>query len=317
MTPVENPLARYRVAVLEAWAVRSAVEAGIFELLSEPRRIEWLVDESGFDRSALAPLLDSLVVTGQLVRAGDEVAIAPSSRRFVLRSSPEFIGDSLGFLTTSHHFERYPDILAGAPAVDPGDAGWKRMTRGSAAYAKAAIPALLSRHPELASEARSVLDVGCGQGDFSIALATQNPALRVLGIDPTEAVAEVARERARAHSIRIEHARLDEVTESFDAVFFNHVLHIVGEEIGSALLRDALPRTNPGGRVFVQELVTDDAPEVALFGLTMRLHFEGGRVFRTGEIAALLTAAGYEAVERIHVPAPTRGLVFLTGRRPH
>lgn len=43
---------------------------------------------------------------------------------------------------------------------------------------------------------RSVLDVGCGAGELSLALARQNPGAQVLGIDISADLVEVARARA-------------------------------------------------------------------------------------------------------------------------
>jgi SAM-dependent methyltransferase len=311
----ENPLARYRATVLEAWAVRTGIESGIFERLVEPRTADALAASTRLDRTALGALLDALVATEQLVRDGDSYSVASDARPFVLRGSPRYIGGSLGFLTTSHHFARYPDILGRGGAVEPTSAEWERMTRGSAAYVPAAIAALFARAPELASGPRRVLDVGCGQGDFLNALVERNPEIAALGIDPTPSVAEVARARTEGRGIAIEAKHLADVSDEFDTVFLNHVLHIVGEAPGALLLSQAFARTAPGGRVYVQELVLDDAPEVALFGLTMRLHFERGRVFRTSEIARLLSSVGFADAGVVPIPAPTRGLVFVTARK--
>lgn len=311
----ESPLARYRATVLEAWAVRTAIEAGVFEELVEPRTAGALAASTRLDRTALAALLDALVATKQLVHDGDAYTIAQEARRFVLRSSPEYIGGSLGFLTTAHHFARYPEILGQGGAVEPTASEWERMTRGSAAYVPPAIRALFDRMPDLARGTHRVLDVGCGQGDFLSALVDRNPEIDALGIDPTPSVAEVARTRTAGRGIAIAAKHLADVRGEFDSVFLNHVLHIVGEAQGALLLSQVFARTARGGGVFVQELVLDEAPEVALFGLTMRLHFERGRVFRITEIAALLAGVGFSSIDVVPIAAPTRGLVFVTGRK--
>lgn len=79
-------------------------------------------------------------------------------------------------------------------------------------------------------EGKAVLDVGCGDGTFTLELAELG-AKRVLGVDPAERAVEVARERARECgydqvSFAVGDAyHLDRLEGAFDTVVLRGVLH--------------------------------------------------------------------------------------------
>ena len=66
------------------------------------------------------------------------------------------------------------------------DAGWKRTL----------IAAVSARVPD----AKRALDVACGTGDIAFALERANPALYVTGVDPSEQMLAIARQRIRSGS---------------------------------------------------------------------------------------------------------------------
>lgn len=49
-------------------------------------------------------------------------------------------------------------------------------------------------------EGQSVLDIGCGAGELSLAVARGNPAARVIGVDVSADLIEAARQRAASHA---------------------------------------------------------------------------------------------------------------------
>jgi len=73
----------------------------------------------------------------------------------------------------------------------------------------------------------SVLDIGCGDGKVTAAIAARLPEGRVVGIDNSTAMIELARERhagANLHFKRVDVRNLAR-TERFDVVFSNAVMH--------------------------------------------------------------------------------------------
>ncbi len=105
----------------------------------------------------------------------------------------------------------------------------------------------------LSSDAR-VLDVGCGTGDDARMLASlMGPDGRVIGIDASETMVGVARERSRGSSLPVEFTvgdacALNFSDDTFDASRCKAVLmHLDGEPAHA--IAEMIRVTRPGGRV--------------------------------------------------------------------
>jgi ubiquinone/menaquinone biosynthesis C-methylase UbiE len=80
------------------------------------------------------------------------------------------------------------------------------------------------QHPPAANR---ILDLGCGDGARSIALAGRR-FNRVTGIDTSESLLELARNRARRRNINVEFLRADPHATSLEAASFDEVLILGG-----------------------------------------------------------------------------------------
>ncbi len=99
-------------------------------------------------------------------------------------------------------------------------------------------------------DGQDVLDVGCGDGKITAALADMTPHGSALGVDSSETMITLARERHMAdrNNLRFEFgdaSRL-EFTEAFDAVFSNSVLHWLVDH--RPAIRGICRALRPGGR---------------------------------------------------------------------
>ncbi len=123
------------------------------------------------------------------------------------------------------------------------DAARYARDAGFVAHLAAPLVDLLGPRP-----GERVLDLGCGDGRLSAAIAARGA--RVVGIDRSPAMVAAARERGiEAHEL--DAAALPFV-ETFDAVFSNAALHWMGP-VMEAVLAGVFRALRPGGR-FVGEM---------------------------------------------------------------
>ncbi|MFH1474923.1 MAG: methyltransferase domain-containing protein [Chloroflexota bacterium] len=146
----------------------------------------------------------------------DDLAAEPGARRFVLpaghrevlaeRDGPDFAAGGIpGLVTALAALRGLPDLARVTPGLVPTDAAEAAAQDGRGEANRplyrhllagwlAAVPNLHARLGE-APPAR-VLDVACGAGWSSLAIATAYPAVRVDAIDLDEAVIALARRHA-------------------------------------------------------------------------------------------------------------------------
>ena len=97
--------------------------------------------------------------------------------------------------------------------------------------------------------AHGVLDYGCGTGGLTRLLSGQFRV--VAGYDPSARSLEVARQRAAGATFYTSPESIPEA--AFDAAVLSGVLHHVAPAGRLALLRAAVSKLKPGGRLFVFE----------------------------------------------------------------
>lgn len=93
-----------------------------------------------------------------------------------------------------------------------------------------------------------VLDVGCGTGQLTMAVAAAAGGENVAAIDPSESVVEVCRERVPAGDVRVASAEaLPFADGTFDAVLAQLVINLVDDP--AAAVREMARVARPGGVV--------------------------------------------------------------------
>lgn len=116
------------------------------------------------------------------------------------------------------------------------------------------FPALLPYAPTTGL----AVDLGCGHGLLPFFLASERPALRLLASDPDGDKIGLAQEVARQnriHNVQFVTA-LAQDTEypACDWISLIDVLYLVPYEVQEALLRRAVARLRPGGRLMIKEM---------------------------------------------------------------
>lgn len=116
------------------------------------------------------------------------------------------------------------------------------------------FPALLPFLPDTGK----VVDLGCGHGLFSFFLSLSRPDLDIYGIDPDAMKIDLAQRLARRHGL----AKLtfaagraeDAVPPECDLVSIIDVLYLIPFSAQERLLRAAVRKLKPGGRLLIKEM---------------------------------------------------------------
>jgi 2-polyprenyl-3-methyl-5-hydroxy-6-metoxy-1,4-benzoquinol methylase len=105
-----------------------------------------------------------------------------------------------------------------------------------------------------AAPIQSVLDVGCGYGDYLEALLTQRADRRLVGLELQEEVAEKTTDRLSSYSnvqISTDDVMQHQTSERYDLVLLNYVLFYFSGDQQRALLERLAELVSPGGYLLV------------------------------------------------------------------
>ncbi len=149
-----------------------------------------------------------------------------------------------------------------------------------------------------------VLEVGCGTGNYIIALQSL-AGCRSWGIDPSVAMLAVARERAATIDYSLGRAeQLAFPAATFDLVFSVDVIHHVEDR--PAYYREAYRVLRPGGRICTvtdsEAIIRQRQPLAIYFPETVAVDL--ARYPRIDELAKMMARAGFVAIRQETVEFP-------------
>jgi SAM-dependent methyltransferase len=321
------------VGAAELFTVELGRELGLYAALRDrPLSAAELAKTAGIDERYAREWLEQQAAAGLLTVDGDEFGLADGAAAVLLdEGGPDYLGTAgefavgLGLLT--------PRVVeafrtgAGVPYADYG----QHIRHGIAAFNRPMFAHLLTAEwlpgvPDIAARlaaapAARVLDLGCGTGYSSVAMALAYPAITVRGIDLDEASIAEARAAAADAGVadRVSFALGDAATVDgeYELVTVFEALHDMGDPVG--VLRNARARLAAGGSVFIgDERVADEFTAPA--GEIERLQYAfsvlhclpatraeqpviaNGTILRAPTVMAWAREAGYSRPEVLEVP---------------
>jgi len=299
----------------------TAIDAGVFDALHAQgdRSVAQLAEAEQLDPRGLRLLLDGCAALGLVTKAGDLYRNSAEAEAFLVTGAP-------GDLTRAMRYNR--DVYdawgklgtlarTGKPVEKPGehlgDNADRTRTFVHAMHGRAlGIGRAVVPHLRL-DGCRRLLDVGGGPGTYSVLLARQQPDLHCTVLDLPGIVA-VARDLIAAQGMS---ERVTTIPGSYhevdfpggqDVVLFFGMFHQETAEAIQHLLRKAWQALEPGGQVYVLDMMTDETytrPAFsALFAINMALTTEHGWVFSDRDLSTWLSHAGFEGISIAPLPPP-------------
>lgn len=346
---IPTPLIDSFSAMMNAKAILAANELGLFNALAErPLTASALAEQLGVSARGVSDLADALCANGYLTRRGDKVALSRIARKWLVRSSPDYIGNMLEHVNDlwAVWLNLEEAIRKGAPpAADYEDwlkdKDYRRMLRrhivGLRDTAHLTAPEMLravklpaakqaskaSSEPTKRPAARRLLDIGGGHGGYSIAFCKKYPDLAATVFD-LEGTAEIGREIVEREQMsgRVKFQVGDFLKDDFDtgyavALYFN-ILHNFSEQDNRLVLAKVFDALRPGGLLVVWDMFKKLEGERDVQPALMALHMlvaSGGTSYLIDEVDSWLGEIGFRRV----VQKKTRmlpGFTLIIARKP-
>lgn len=320
-------------AYLQSKAVFTALDLGVFEALAKSARtIEQLAVELDLERRPTRALLVALTGLDLVRRVGDAYENTAESSRYLVQGEPEYMG---GFAEHQDkhfaHFDKLVEavrtnsslnqrVLKGGyrdqgAAAGEGREGTSRLIQAMRVSSRLQADLLAAAAP--LDGVDHVVDLGCGSGDYSIALARHNPELAVTSLD-YPAVCDLVRANVKdagvSSQVTVQPADImNDPWPKTSTVLLSHVLDGYGSERASHLIQRIYDHLPEGGRLLVHahmpSLATGLFPY--MFGLILLVNTEEGEVRDSEDILGWVRAAGFRSVETSNVSLLS-GLVVAT-----
>jgi cyclopropane fatty-acyl-phospholipid synthase-like methyltransferase len=160
---------------------------------------------------------------------------------------------------------------------------------------------------------KKICDIGGGPGTYSVLAAKANPDIQCTVFDLPGVVAvadELIAQSCVANRVQTQpgNYRSDPFPAGQDVIFFFGMLHQESPESIRQLFSKAYNALNPGGQVYILDMMTDvshTSPAFsALFAVNMALTTENGWVFSDAELNHWLSDTGFENFSCKPLPPP-------------
>ena len=301
----------------QSCTLHAGVHLRVFSVIGDhPLTADEISERIKADSRATAMLLNALASMGFLVLDGDRYANTPSSRKYLVRDSPEYIG----YMVMHHHHlvdawaRLSSSVISGGPASRTShgdDQERESFLMGMFNNAMSIAPRIASMVD--LSDRRRILDLGGGPGTYAIHFCSNNPNLEgtVYDLPSSRPFAEKTIERfGLAH--RIEFVSGDFVTESipgtYDVVWLSQIVHVLSMDDCRKVIQKAASVLDTNGLIFIHDFIlkdTLDAPMFpAIFSLNMLLNTERGQSYSEAQLRELLTEAGVKELVRLDFVGP-------------
>jgi SAM-dependent methyltransferase len=318
----------------EARAIQTALKLEIFDMLERaPLDEAALATAISANRRATGLIANAMVALGLLDKRGGRYSLNDATRRYLLRSSSEYLGGLILFdeaiFETWTHLEQ--TVRTGAPAratdmFQSRPAETERFIRAMDSLTRArGDPAYVAGRLDL-SKVSMVADIGGGPGTYTVALLRRWPHLRAAIYDlpaTLEVAHNILAEREPTALARIDLVRVDylydEIPGPCGALFMSNIIHSEDETDNAQLVRKCFRALEPGGMLIIKDhIMNADLTEPragAIFALYL-LMATRGRDYSFDEVSRWLRDAGFIDIRLEALPSPQFTSSMVVARKP-
>jgi SAM-dependent methyltransferase len=260
-----TPIFDTQMAMLLARTIMIGVKLGVFEVLtSGALRSNEVATRCETHPSATKKLLNALVGAGYLRADGEGYALAPVTRKWLLKKSRQSLRDKLLFQFMEwDHLSHYEELVRSGKPLEQhetmSDEQWGVYQRGMRSVAGIWASEVAKVTP-VPKGARVMLDIGGSHGYYSVTLCRRYPDLRAIVLELPEAISHaepILSEEGMGDRVilRAGDAFSDNLgNEAYDLVFMALVVHHFDDAANRELTRNVARALRPGGVFVIQEM---------------------------------------------------------------
>lgn len=277
-------------------AFDAAAEAGLFEEL--PATPGEVATRLGLDERAVRVLLGALSVWGVVEELGGGYSIRPE--RFPDQGEAAILRHHAQVLRTWG--AQLGDRLRGVPPSPSGMTQERRrrwleaLAAGARNRAPLIVEACLRRFPD----ARCVLDLGGGHGEYARAFAQRDLSVMLQDLEPA---VELLNAGDPHSGVELFAGDFFETLPDarFDLVLCAGVTHTYDGERNRLLYRRVASILAPGGGLAIVTLLPERDPRARIFGVQMLVVSAGGNAHKESDYRDWLKAEGYREPETLRL----------------
>lgn len=313
--PPEQMLMQMGMSHQVSRILATSLQLGIFSLIGGTQRAaEEIARDAHTSLRGTAMLLDALVALQLIEKKNDRYSLTSVSARFLRRESSEYLG------AMYENDRLFSDWAKLTEVVKTGKPVTRLETQKSAEeFFPNLVKSLhiMNREPAKAtaralgagSERRGlrVLDVACGSGVWSIAIAEEDRDASLTAQD-FPGVLELTKTFLKRHEVDSRYEFLpgdlksvDFGANKYDIALLGNIVHSEGEKSSRDLFQRMFKALAPGGKLAIIDMVPNDErtapPFPLLFAINMLIHTEEGSTYTLQEYRDWLRGAGFAQVE--------------------
>jgi tRNA A58 N-methylase Trm61 len=304
----------------------TACELNIFTLIGEDDlSAEDISSKINTDLRATTRLLDGVASLGLLSKKNRLYSNTSESYRHLVKGNKEYLGNMNHMSNLWESWSELTKIVQTGNSTHVASINDKSRdwidNFVMAAHWKAGLEAPQILDKIDLRKVRSVLDLGCGTGVFSLELLKRKPELDITLFDYPHVI-EFTNDNLRSHNSEDKVKVLegdffsDNLGKSYDLIFIANVLHDYSIWQNVKLLQKCYDALNLDGQIVIAEGIIDDdrtSPvSKSMFALNLLCNTYAGDAYTETDIWVMLREAWFRDIERIDTEC---GKSLMIGRR--